>query len=260
MKKDIEELPPPWTPDKILQDYRFCNVHREDDRVTRWIKDNLRDEFDGDPYLWLNITLARIINWPPTLREIGYLPVWNAEIADYVRRCVVARQLTGAKTFTSAYMVTGTESKGMKKVDFTLILTGRVWALKDMLLECISLKEAAEVLTQAKGISTFLAGQIIADMKYTSALRGAPDWWTWCAPGPGSVRGMNRLHGRDIEYRLPDDKFLAEMDELMGLVPRLELHAQDVQNCLCEWDKYSRVFNNEGTRPKQLYVPYGVTI
>jgi len=254
--KDIEHLPPPWTEDKILQTYRFCNVHREDDTVTRWIKENIRDPHDGDPYLWLNVTLARIINWPQTLAEIGYVERWDAAVADYVRRTVQARQLTGKKTFTSAYMVTGTESKGMSKINFTILLVGRVWTYKEELCQCSRLAEAEEVLTQAKGISTFLAGQIIADMKYTVALRGADDWWTWCAPGPGSVRGLNRLHNRPIEKQISVAQFRAEMDELMTQIPAMQLHAQDVQNCLCEFDKWCRVKFNEGTAPKQMYVPH----
>jgi hypothetical protein len=36
-----------------------------------------------------------------------------------------------------------------------------------------------------------------------------------------------------------------------------DLHAQDIQNCLCEFDKYERVRLGEGT-PKQLYKPKGV--
>src|SRR2546423_1636561 len=29
--------PPPWTDDPVLREWSFCNVRREDDRVTRWI-------------------------------------------------------------------------------------------------------------------------------------------------------------------------------------------------------------------------------
>ena len=30
----------PWTQDKILQTYSFCNVYRELDKVTIWIRKN----------------------------------------------------------------------------------------------------------------------------------------------------------------------------------------------------------------------------
>ena len=37
--------PKPWTKDTILQQYKFCNVHREHDTVTKWIKYNWRDKY-----------------------------------------------------------------------------------------------------------------------------------------------------------------------------------------------------------------------
>jgi hypothetical protein len=33
---------PPWTHDEILRDGYFCNVRREDDKVTRWIAKHWR--------------------------------------------------------------------------------------------------------------------------------------------------------------------------------------------------------------------------
>jgi len=41
IKKEGGERPP-WTHDPILRDAYFTNVHREDDRVTRWIAKHWR--------------------------------------------------------------------------------------------------------------------------------------------------------------------------------------------------------------------------
>jgi len=35
--------PGPWTEDGILQQFRFCNVHREDDTTTIWLRENVRE-------------------------------------------------------------------------------------------------------------------------------------------------------------------------------------------------------------------------
>lgn len=43
-----------------------------------------------------------------------------------------------------------------------------------------------------------------------------------------------------------------EIDPLIKKAGILRLSAQDLQNCLCEFDKYERVRLGEG-RPKQLY-------
>jgi hypothetical protein len=43
-----------------------------------------------------------------------------------------------------------------------------------------------------EGLGPFYIGQIIADLKYVEPLKSAKDWWTYCVPGPGSQRGLNR--------------------------------------------------------------------
>ena len=57
--------PPPWTKDEILRTYRFCNVRREDDRVTRWIHEN-----------WLRPNEARALvlfgRYAGSLKEQGF--------------------------------------------------------------------------------------------------------------------------------------------------------------------------------------------
>jgi len=52
--------PPPWTIDEILQKYRFCNVRRADDRVSKWLIENvLLERFikkDLDEFLIVKIS------------------------------------------------------------------------------------------------------------------------------------------------------------------------------------------------------------
>jgi len=40
-KKNIEKLPPPWTDDSILQEYKFTNVFRDLDPGTKYVIDKL---------------------------------------------------------------------------------------------------------------------------------------------------------------------------------------------------------------------------
>ena len=53
---------PPWTDDQIFRENRFCNVRREDDRVTRWIAENRRTPHADDPDLWFAMAIARFVN------------------------------------------------------------------------------------------------------------------------------------------------------------------------------------------------------
>jgi alpha-glutamyl/putrescinyl thymine pyrophosphorylase clade 1 len=71
--------PRPWTDDKILRDWSFCNVCREDDRTTRWIADNWRAPHAEDPDVWFAMAVARFVNFPDTLAALGYPVPWEPE-------------------------------------------------------------------------------------------------------------------------------------------------------------------------------------
>src|SRR5262249_18779976 len=117
-------------------------------------------------------------------------------------------------------------------------------------------------LRDMDGFGSFMAAQVVADVKYVEPLRSARDWYTFAAPGPGSKRGLNRVLGRPTEATWrDDDAWRAALGKLHeAITPELErmglgnLHAQDLQSCLCEFDKYERARLGEGT-PKQRFVP-----
>ena len=69
--------PPPWTDNQILREWSFCNVRREEDRVTRWIAERWRNPHADDPDLWFAMAVARFVNWPDALAEIGYPVPWS---------------------------------------------------------------------------------------------------------------------------------------------------------------------------------------
>ena len=94
--------PKPWTDDPILQRYRFCNVYRELDTVTIWIRQNWREPFTEHRNLWFAMAMARAINWPDTLEEIGFPERWDPTVISNV---MVARKARGEKVYTGAYML-----------------------------------------------------------------------------------------------------------------------------------------------------------
>jgi hypothetical protein len=94
--------PPPWTADPILQTWSFTNIRREDDRVTRWVATHRREPHYDDPDLWFAMCLARFINWPDTLAELGYPAPWNRE---HFLAVMAARTARGAKLYGPAYMI-----------------------------------------------------------------------------------------------------------------------------------------------------------
>lgn len=255
-------LPKPWTDDRILRQYRFCNVYRELDTVTQWIARHWRKPLHGYEDLWFGMAVARWVNHPATLNEIGLPVPWNPK--KFVR-VLKDRKERGEKVWTGAYMI-GTQGNAMDKALF--IAEGVLQPLWDRRAELRprkgdTLADFADRIVSVKNQGKFMVGQIIADAKYepSSFLRAARDWQTFAVSGPGSRRGLNRVVGREKNRHWREDEWKAALIELQGgvngtlatLRPSMKpLHAQDLQNCLCEFDKYERVRLGEG-RPRSLY-------
>jgi hypothetical protein len=108
-------------------------------------------------------------------------------------------------------------------------------------------------------MGSFLSAQVIADLKYTPWLADAPDWWSWAASGPGSRRGLNLVCGFPAEQPWREDRWFDMLTLLREDIKKdlrksqiLEMHAQDTQNCLCEYSKWYKVSRGVG-RPRALY-------
>ena len=230
--------PAPWSGDDIFNSVRFCNVHREDDAVTQWVRKNWNNGDDGN---W-RFVLARMINWPDSLEEIKH-----TDDLQRIRTILKARRARGDKVFTSAYTIS-TCGKKMDKLDYVLDLVQTLeydFASWDT---HTSLKSAYTHLMGTRGLGSFLAAQVVADMKntYGHPLTSAHDWWEFSAPGPGSLRGLSWFFtgtGTGVTppaYALAFATCRKEVDYLIPeYVPRIS--NQDFQNCLCEFSKYCKV-------------------
>lgn len=260
-KRFVEKKPPPWTKDQILRDIRFCNVYREQDKVTIWIRENWREPFKNHPNLPFAMAMARQINWPETLAEVGFPKRWNPE---QVLAKMRNRAAAGKQNYSGAYMLTaGSGSRGLDKPFITVmkILNTlypeiRKWKTQSPGIGG-TLQEAWQWLQKFYGFGPFLAYEVVTDLRHTHWLNQAPDIFTWANPGPGAKRGLNRLLGRPLKFRQPVPEFIAEMQALQGilaifgdhaLLPTLEM--RDVEHSLCEYDKYKRAENALATNQR----------
>ena len=239
--------PPPWTDDPILRGNRFCNVRREDDQVTRWIAENLRTPHADDRDLWFVMTIARFVNWPDTLAELGFPVPWDPEHFLAVMHARKARRET---CFGPAYNISNGGSNAPKAEHLVQKVFTPLWG--PLTRKRLRPRDDDPLwsfygqLKEMDGMGSFMAGQIAADMKYVPPLKNARDWMTFVAPGPGSQRGLNRVLGRAVDAPWRDDEtwraaFRRLHEQIKPELERIglgDLHAQDLQNCLCEFHKY----------------------
>lgn len=232
----------PWSKDQILNTYHFCNVRREDDRGTKELRAVVRKYLNGvsvEKFLPWAYTLARLFNKSETLdlilRSDGE---WWEEL-----KCL---QDSGIKIFHTAYLVS-TCGMSMSKVDYVYDLAKHVAKLS---VPRTGLQAAHTVLMSINGLGSFMAGQVVADLRNDRYLTPASVYEAthWSAWGPGSKKGLNLIFGPGTQ----PGTYQARIMELYKVMPadinNMGIHAQDLQNCLCEFSKYIRHLDNLGGR------------
>jgi RecA-family ATPase len=259
-KRKESGQPWPWTDDPILRAGHFCNVHREHDRTTRQITNSLVQPYHNVVDLWFVIAAARCINEPGTLKEIER---WLPFEADYLRGLLEARQARGERVFrTMAYKPPTPPNKGTSTIDFLVDeVLGPLWRDRETLRPQASETLAAysDRLRERYRIGPFLAGQIIADLKQVEPLKAAADWETFAVPGPGSMRGLNRVCDRPLKATWPEPQWLATLLQLredtapaFAAADIAPLDAQSMQSVCCEFDKLERA-REAGGVPSRKY-------
>lgn len=261
--------PWPWSDDKIFQTWKFTNVYRELDRVSRWMRVHFTDPND-DPkngaLMVFNCGLFRFFGTETVAKELGFIKRWKPEIAAHRMQKL---KDAGNTIFTGAYVITGVsnEYQGSKKArivccDYLQDLWDHRNELYRIARETRSLEQTHKYLMCLRGFggSGFMAYEVVSDLRHTYVLRDATDIMTWANPGPGARHGLNLLCGRPRGFRIKRDDMIEEMRTLHGQIstvwpeewPKLEM--REIEHSLCEFDKYER-FNQGIKEPKARYRP-----
>jgi hypothetical protein len=277
--------PPPWTPDPILQQFRFTNVFRELDKTTLWFKEFVREPLYADPKVLLATVVFR---WFNTIRTgetlFCQLDMFNKSPFEYFVEMQDVRALRpwlrkqGPPYVTGSYMIRSKDN--MDKLEgvlyyiqkFTTESYWREWA-EDLLDRpgAYTLEQTWLSFCAQEGLGPFLAYEIVTDLRHTALLNRAKDIRTWANPGPGARRGIARLMDPNAERRMtPTGKMrvvkanvkqsIEGMRELLNysLDHRIwplnwpEWEMREVEHTLCEFDKYERVRLGHG-RPRQVF-------
>ena len=225
--------------------------------MTRWIHTNWLHRNRHPDTIAFAMCVARMVNWPETLSELGFPDDGEWDPAHFIK-ALGDRKARGDKVWTSAYMITGGYSAGgeSKEVIIARVLDrvhSRLHHYQTKINQDDTLASAWEKV-QSPGIGSFLAAQVIADLKHVYPLLRAKDWNFWCAVGPGSTKGLNFLYDRPQEHTIKQDVFINEVNEIREVLRNAGwvLDAQNVQNCLCEFHKYVKI-RYYGGRAKSGY-------
>lgn len=254
--------PQPWTRDPILQHYQFCNIFRELDKTSQWITKNWSNPFQNHPNLPFALALARRLNWPPTLIELGFPKKWRPECFIEV---LEARRYRGEKYITSAHHVNGTtgiRDRSLSSITKLSICLSGLDALKNTWLS-ETLEETFNNLITLPGFAAFSAYELVTELTYTKHLKDVPDLNTWCAIKQGSFRGLSRVLGTAYRSKRTDHhpgsvavcielltkarKDLVRHDKMFK-----QLTLRNIEDSLCEFDKYCRAVENNGVGMRQF--------
>jgi hypothetical protein len=260
--------PRPWTEDPVLAKFRFTNNYRELDRTTIWFARAAREPLREQPEVLLATVLFRWFNRIETMDPVFNQPSLFNNLTPFLDLCdsgslepiknVILTTRGKGPYVTGVYIIKTPD--GMDK------LTGVLWCIekfmngngsgnntnwllsaKYMTRSPMSLANAHKWLMSFPYLGSFMAAQIVADLKYTALLRDAHDWETFAASGPGSRAGLNLVYGRAPLHPWNETDWHSKLLDLRReILPVFQEqgwelpHAQDVQNMCCEFSKYSR--------------------
>lgn len=258
-KRFVEKLSKPWTEDQIFQTYKFTNVFRQLDRGTIALRELLKGQ--TDPVLILfNIIWYRYFNLDVHTEELGF-------VEDYqqLEEFITGKARKGKQVFTGAWMTTGVWCED-KYITY-LRACAEAWDKREELCENIqaitTMEEACTYLRSLCLVGKFLAYELACDLRFTILLNDATDKISWSNMGPGAQRGLRRLgypHKNQsegclsmrtlyLEVELDDN---IDSDILFSTSTGWPFELREIEHNLCEFDKYIRVKNGEGS-PRSKY-------
>jgi len=215
--------------------YRYSNIHRVHDRMSRWL---LRHYYPKVPKkdLYFAAIAARYFNHPPTLEAL--LPIikrWNHSQAIKV---IAKRRRQQLQIFGSSYTIY-TKGKTKKHVFICRFLTktrANASPIRRALLTH-SMEQLTLELRRIPGIGEFMAGQIAADLSYIIPM---DDVHVYTPSGPGAIKGLNAYFNMPANTTWDNGAFLSALQDIRKHMPHTAtLH--DTQNALCGFQKYLKV-------------------
>jgi hypothetical protein len=254
----LQGLPPPWTKDRILTQYKFCNTFRAADRVSQYLIARViygEGSEDLSPEdMFARIILFRLFSkestWDALEKASGGLRVRTLDAEHLAQTLDALRRRQSI--YTAAFILCAHDAYGHRvKHRNHLELVRRMFhggRLGSALAKARSLAEVYNALIAWPMIGPFMGYQLAIDLNYSEHLRFSEDEFTM--PGPGAQRGLRKVFS-SFGDQTPAELIMRMVDrqeeefERLGLefhtLAGRRLHAIDCQGLFCETDKYARV-------------------
>ena len=266
--------PAPWTNDEILQEFKFCNSYRVNDRVSQYLLKNVI--YNGKKYtdadMIFRIILFKLFNkestWELLENEIGDITLSSFDFNKYSQILENAIN-NGQKIYNDAYISCANKAFGYdRKHENHLALLEKMF-LKDhidtKIINSKNMEEAFNIIKSYPLIGNFMAYQLITDINYSNVVDFSEMEFT--VAGPGSERGIKKCFistgGLSKEEII---KYMCKNQEKefkrLGLdfkpIGNRLLQLIDCQNIFCELDKYCRQavpeLKSNRTKIKKKYI------
>jgi hypothetical protein len=247
----------PWSDDRILQEYKFCNVFRAADRVSQYmISDVVYAEDDSSPedrlfQIVAFRTFSNIQTWKSVSLALGRSPR-IADLKDGSFEAALSDiKNFGGTLYTGAFILCATDAYGRTRKHLNHVeLFRHMFAREHLgarLLDASSLREIYDLLHKFPLMGDFMSYQTSIDLNYSAHINFSENDFT--QPGPGAVRGIKKVF-KDLGGLTPQEVIMWMVDHQDQEFNRLGLnfnglwgrpiHAIDAQGLFCETDKYCR--------------------
>ena len=273
--KKLKGEEPPWTDDPILQEYKFCNSYRVNDRVSQYLLKNVI--YNGKKYsdedMLFRIILFKLFNkestWELLLKKFDDITLKTFDMKEYSKTLENAIS-NGEKIYNDAYISCANKAFGYdRKHDNHLALINKIFIVDKSyrkIKNAKTMEEAFNIIRSYPLIGNFMAYQLVTDINYSEVVNWSEDEFT--VAGPGSERGIKKcfidkgkMSNEDIiryMYKNQEKEFKRLNLDFKPIGNR-KLQLIDCQNIFCELDKYCRQaipdLKSNRTKIKKRYVP-----
>jgi hypothetical protein len=248
----------PWSPDPILQTYKFCNVFRAADRVSQYMISDVA--YGPDPattprdrvfQIVAFRTFSRIGTWRAITATLGGAPRLHHLSSGAFGNALERAKVELGGLYTGSFILCASKAFGFDEKHRNHVALFRHMFLEnacaERILQAPALADVVALLQSFPLMGPFMAYQTAIDINYSELTDFSENDYTQA--GPGALRGLKKAFIDLGDYSASDailwmvehqGKELARLElPFQGLFGR-PLHAIDCQGLFCELDKYCR--------------------